>query len=630
MDLLEKYKELRTKINSVKDDEEATEYIKSIAGLAGEIATFAGTVTEPNNQTQVNPVSNDGLSKAATALPAASTALPAAATAPHKQSVINSQTQTTSYQEAKTKMIEAAKGIVPVINDLNQYTEQDYTWCTKPEPTLPECIKNAFLLLFYRSIELKTLDETLVKDTKTAIDEEKRKKYKDYFKKRVVVNLDNIVNKDNYKTIDYSIVFPDCIKKVAGKIIETIESLIKLIIFYETIKKGIYTEYVKPNEKSKALNIFFDTTNSKDIKFKFDEIYTLIKDVYFILNKSILYLKFLLETTNIILIRKYNLLREVLSNLKKYRVSYKSNELNLQELENQIKEELKIYRDIFYGDDSIEDKDKDIYKNFIDRFRKVLLDKNNVIQKNIDALFNPVNLETFSIDMTLVKGLPNYKRLDYSKFMNNYKNFIIQDIQDINSGKLFPMDNYKDLIAKIEDVHLEHVHLEDIYIDKEYSKTFSKKIYKKISKIMLYVFIEKNIMYKNSDFLKGGDIDFSTFYNSSLISSKSTSMPQKISNIFNRLYYIFRELKTIGKINEIDKSKNKLTFITSEILRNFLMTNPEKEGNGIKDYEKKTSLKTYNIDNSNFKQKNYTPYKNYFSRGGYLKNRTRKNKKNIR
>ena len=597
LNLLNEYKALRGQINGANDEEAAKNVIEGILELSGKVEKISKSGSTTSVSAGSTPLGSSGSSSAnlTSSLSASTSELTT-----KKESIENLQDNVDAdvdvgdkdFNKHKNNMIDfATKLVKEVIESVGNYDEtKDYTLSNNQ--FLPDYIRDAFLLLFYRSFELKKINEFPYPGKSDEIVR--------YINKRDVNKINNL-DKTNYKTINYSIVFPEYIKKIIDEIVKTTNSFIKLVVFYNNIKLSIQKEYeneFKRAPTSENTERFKTEFNIKEkrirstfgkIKISYvctiDEIDLLIKKMYFILNKTILYLKFLLETTNIILIRRYNLFREIKGKENKI---FQYNE---KRITSEISDELKKYSSFFENmDGKIEDPE-----------RKKQMDDIKNIQDKIDKLFNPVDLKDFSIlkEVSISKYGPFYQE----KLDNNYKNF--KTIQEsIISDDLFTDEfKYDSIIPDIPETNV----LETDET-KKFKQTFSKR--------MLYNLIEKNIMFKNSDFLNGKDIDFNKFYNSSSsVLTSSSSMPTGIKNIFTRLYYINLELKSINNITIEDTIKNKLKFITNEIVNNFLITEV-------------SNFEGYNIDIQKPTDKNYKPYKNNFTRkGGFSIKKTRKFKK---
>jgi len=322
--LLTKYKKLSESIKLNTNEESAKKFIKEIVDLSGKVAEISkstgpssSTVSTEQSASAVPILKSNSAIQSASAGPIvpSSSAEQSASAVPTVQlsSTVTSTTlQVTDYNEIRKKMIEHATNLVKdVIEPVKGYTVDDYNLSTKE--TLPDYIKNAFLLLFYRSFELKENNVALT-------DPANFYKVKQYFDKN---RNKTEINKDNYTKIDYSIVFPEYIKKINDEIVKNLNSFIKLVGFYDNIKSNIQKEYEadKSSETGQKIKEVFiqekkvrKHVERTDILYicNIKEIDTLINNTYFILNKTILYLKFLLETTNIILIRKYNLFRKMI------------------------------------------------------------------------------------------------------------------------------------------------------------------------------------------------------------------------------------------------------------------------------------------------------------------------------
>jgi hypothetical protein len=441
-------------------------------------------------------------------------------------------------KDFKTKIIEYINQITNEFLDIPtdetiKTTDFEQKKCN--DDTLYCKIKNAVIILNDRTNHLKKINEIEILDGDTL----------DVFKTKSI-QIKELLDGNPVK---YSTDYKDLMKQLYDKILKLSDIFIKLTLFDRELKKFI-DNYKTDNivEENEIISQFKQDKQGKKAYYLKD-LSEAITNTYFILNKSILYFKFCLETTNILLIRQYNFFRNYNKIAKKHSITDTLNfegETVIKDdiIKQKIFEELKFYKDIFINEKKIDDIPP--IKDTIDKKEKLFFKENRT------SIFDEIK---------------NSQIIDpFFALYNQLLNRINIKIGDI---KTLP-------ITKFEFNTFDEIMPEDSVISK-------------ISKILLYNYVKSNILFERVN--TNGIIDYTKFISGT---KDKNDRPAEVDEMFGRIFIINQELYAYNelkkKIQLTDKFNN-FIFNVGRIIDDFIIKNAKRKGSETSGPEYKNNFK---------------------------------------
>lgn len=446
-------------------------------------------------------------------------------------------------KDFKTKIIEYINQITNEFLDIPtdetiKTTDFEQKKCN--DDTLYCKIKNAVIILNDRTNHLKKINEIEILDGDTL----------DVFKTKSI-QIKELLDGNPVK---YSTDYKDLMKQLYDKILKLSDIFIKLTLFDRELKKFI-DNYITDNivEENEIISQFKQDKQGKKAYYLKD-LSEAITNTYFILNKSILYFKFCLETTNILLIRQYNFFRNYNKIAKKHSITDTLNfegETVIKDdiIKQKIFEELKFYKDIFINEKKLDD---------------IPININDLIG-NKERIFEKTDRTSIFEELKNSPKIDNFHR-KYNELLS-ILNKRINKINTHNITKFVFDDKYFDiLIPKDENIRISN-----------------------LSKILLYNYVKSNILFERVITKEG--IDYNKFISGT---NDKNGRPAEVDKMFGRIFIINQELYAYNelkqKIQLTDKFNN-FTFIVGQIIDDFIIKNAKRKGSETSGPEYKNNFK---------------------------------------